>query len=276
MLELHCHTTCSDGTLTPSELVRAAARAGIRALALTDHDTIAGWDEARDACTQYGLELVPGLELSTSHNGFSLHILGFYPDPKRIEAFLVERHAARVRRARQIVERLGELGYPIAMPDVPTPGRPHIAKALCVAGYVRHEQEAFERWLGEGCPAYVPYERLSSEDGIRALRASGAVPVWAHPMLFRGGNVEQVLSVLAKAGLQGVEVYHCEHSPRQSARLLKMIEPHGLIATGGSDFHGTNKDGVELNMLRLPLTLLEPLKHLANIGRMDTTGVLVK
>ncbi|AGY57450.1 PHP domain-containing protein [Gloeobacter kilaueensis] len=265
MIELHCHTTCSDGTLTPGELVAAAAGAGIQALAITDHDTLTGWDEARLACAQYGLELVPGVELSTLHNGCSLHVLGFYPDQAKLTPFLEERHAARVRRARSTVERLADLGYPIEMPRASTPGRFHIARALKEAGYIKDEQQAFQRWIGEGKPAYVPYEHLSAAEGIERLRECGAVTVWAHPMLFRGGNVEAVLPVLVAAGLQGLEVYHCEHTPRQSARLEVLCREWSLIATGGSDFHGDNKDGVSLNMLRLPLSLLEPLKRLANL-----------
>ncbi|MBW4697754.1 MAG: PHP domain-containing protein [Aphanocapsa lilacina HA4352-LM1] len=265
MIELHCHTTCSDGTLTPSELVASAAAAGITALAITDHDTLSGWPEAHEACLRHGLELIPGLELSTVHNGSSLHILGFYPDPVQLAPFLEERHAARVRRAGRIVARLAELGYPIAMPSVPTPGRFHIAGALKQAGYVNDEQDAFRRWLGEGKPAYVPYEHLSAEEGIRHLRECGAVTVWAHPLLFRGGSVEEVLPVLAASGLQGIEVYHSEHTPRQSARLAELARQWGLVVTGGSDFHGDNKSGVSLNMLQLPLTLLEPIKRLAGM-----------
>jgi hypothetical protein len=266
MIELHCHTTCSDGTLTPSELVVAAVAAGVRVLAVTDHDTLSGWAEAADACARHGVELIPGLELSTTHNGASLHILGFYPNPARLEPFLAERHRARVRRAEAMVAKLAALGYPIVLPpEVHTPGRFHIAAALKAAGHIEDEQDAFRRWLSEGGPAYVPYERLSAVEGVRRLRECGAVAVWAHPMLFKGGSVEQVLPMLVEAGLQGIEVFHSEHTPRQSARLLRFAERYGLIATGGSDFHGDNKDGVSLNMLRLPYELLVPLKRLAGV-----------
>lgn len=263
MIELHCHTTCSDGTLTPTELAAAAAVAGVRALAITDHDTLSGWREAEIACKALGIEMIPGLELSTTHRGASLHVLGFYPDAEKLGPFLDECHRERIHRAEQMVEKLAALGYPIPMPAAPTPGRFHIAAALRAAGYIRNEQEAFRRWLSEGGPAFVPYGKLSAEEGIRTLRECGGVPVWAHPLLFRAGSVEEVLPVLVEAGLQGIEVWHSEHTPRQSARLLKLAEHYGLVATGGSDFHGTNKDGVSLNMLHLPLSLLSPLKRLA-------------
>ncbi len=265
MLELHCHTTCSDGTLTPTELVEAAAQAGVCALAVTDHDTLSGWAEARTACERYGLEMIPGLELSTVHRGSSLHVLGFYPDPELLEPFLIERHAARVRRAQGIVERLVEMGYPVTLPPVKTPGRFHIAAALKEAGHVESEAEAFRLWLNEGQPAYLPYEPLSAAEGIRHLRECGAVTVWAHPILFRGGNVESVLPELVESGLQGLEVFHSEHTPRQSARLQKLAKQYGLVMTGGSDFHGDNKDHVNLNMLKLSIHLLEPLKRLAGV-----------
>ncbi len=260
MIELHCHTTMSDGTLTPTELVVAARNAGVQAIAITDHDTLSGWAEAQAACDVYGLELIPGLELSTTHDGHSLHVLGFYPRAEELAPFLVERHRARIDRAEKIVAKLADLGFPIDMPQVKTPGRFHIAHALREAGYIKDEQDAFRRWLSDSGPAYVPYGDLSAAEGIRVLRECGAVPVWAHPLLFRGGSVESVLPILVGAGLQGIEVYHSEHTPRQSARLLKLAQKYNLVPTGGSDFHGTNKDGVTLNMLHLPLSLLPPLK----------------
>lgn len=260
MLELHCHTTCSDGTYTPTELVHAAYESGVRALAITDHDTMIGWDEAIEAADKLGLEIVPGLELSTTHNNCSLHVLAFYPDREKLAAFLDERRLGRIRRAETMVSKLNDLDIHIDLPQVATPGRPHIARALVKAGYITREQEAFDRYLGDGKPAYVPYDRLSAVDGIAMLRSCGAVPVWAHPYLFQGGPVAEVLPELVKAGLMGLEVYHSDASPRGSGRLKALAEQYGLICTGGSDFHGTNKDNVYLNMLKLPLSLLDELK----------------
>jgi predicted metal-dependent phosphoesterase TrpH len=271
MLELHCHTTCSDGSLTPTELVNAAVEAGVRALAITDHDTLAGWNEAFTAAAIHDLEIVPGLELSAVQHDRSLHILGFYPDPEKLLPPLTERLAGRQRRAQQMVAHLAQLGYPIILPAFGAgmaPGRPHIAAALVQAGYVESSQEAFDRFLGEDQPAYVHYEKFSSAAGIAMLRSADAVPVWAHPYLFRGGAVEVVLPELVAAGLLGIEVYHPCHSTSQVRRLQELCHHYGLLMTGGSDFHGNHSDpDFALNRLHLPLSLLEPLKQAASVHR---------
>lgn len=282
MLELHCHTTYSDGTLTPSQLVKKAVSAGVKILAISDHDTIFGWDEAIATAAKYDLEIVPAIELSTTHRNRSLHLLGYYPDPERLRVPLSDRAEARFRRARLMVQKLAELGYPIELPlleesflgsqknnleaNKTAPGRPHIAAALVQAGYVKSPQEAFDRWLGEYKPAYVAYEQFSVEDGIELLRHCGAVPVWAHPCLFRGGRVEDILSELVEAGLMGLEVFHPCHSPREVQLLQDLCGKYGLLMTGGSDYHGPNFQGKEetaLNMLGLPGKLLSPLKKAA-------------
>lgn len=268
MLELHCHTTYSDGTLTPGELVAAAAASGVRALAITDHDTMSGWDEAFVAAGLYDIEIVPGLELSTVHNDRSLHILGFYPDPNKLRIPLNDRIEGRFRRSQEMVDKLAALGYPIELPQISpgmAPGRPHIASALVKAGHAKSAREAFDRWLGDYGPAYVRYEKFSIAEGIDLLRSCGAVPVWAHPYLFRGGVVEEVLKELVDAGLMGVEVYHPSHSSSQIQKMKDLCIHYGLFATGGSDYHGPdperkNSDSTTLNMLHLPLELLEPVK----------------
>ena len=267
MLELHCHTTYSDGTLTPDALVKKAAQAGVRVLAITDHDTLSGWDEAIAAASLCGLEIVPGVELSTVHNDRSLHILGFYPNRDLLSPALAERLAGRKRRAAKMIANLAALGYPITLPEMGegmAPGRPHIATALVQAGYAQSSAEAFDRWLGDDGPAYVHYEKFSIVDGISLLRNCGAVPVWAHPYLFRGGAVEEVLKELVAAGLMGVEVYHPHHTPTQQKTLLGLCHQYGLLVTGGSDYHGpSNAKSTEsstLNQLHVPLELLNPLK----------------
>lgn len=269
MLELHCHTTCSDGTLTPEELVQAAIAAGVKALAITDHDTLAGWDRAIAAAGQQ-LEIIPGLELSTVHRERSLHILGYYPDRTKLEPPLQERLAGRRRRAQAMADKLAELGFPIQLPDLSgdlAPGRPHVAQALVKAGYISHAQEAFTRWLGDGGPAYVPYDSFPTTAGIQLLLTCGAVPVWAHPYLFRGGTVKTVLPELVEAGLMGVEVYHPNHSPSDERKLEELCDRYGLLMTGGSDYHGPpeakHQTSVTLNSLDVPLSLLSPLKQAA-------------
>ncbi len=274
MLELHCHTTFSDGTLTPEQLVQRAIAKGVRALAITDHDTIAGWTEARIAAQapelEHELEIVPGIELSTVHLERSLHILGYYPDPQRLEAPLQERVEGRKRRARKMAEKLTELGFPIQLPDMPgamAPGRPHIAKALLEAGHVQSKDEAFQRFLRDDGPAYVPYEKFTVQEGIELLKSCGAVPVWAHPYLFRGATVETVLPELVDAGLMGVEVYHPNHSPSHRRELEAYCQQYGLLMTGGSDYHGPptekKKEHHDLNSLAVPLGLLDAVKQAA-------------
>lgn len=271
MLELHCHTNCSDGTLTPTQLVQAAVSAGVRALAITDHDTLSGWDEAITAAKPYNLEIVPGVELSTVHNNYSLHILGFYPDAAQLTTPLAERIEGRKRRAQQIIAKLEALGYPISLPELGegvAPSRPHIARALVEAGYFKSTEDAFNRVLGDRKSAYVNYEKFSICEGVALLRSCGAVPVWAHPYLFRGGKVEEVLKELVDAGLMGIEVYHPSHSPSERKHLEQLCDRYGLLMTGGSDYHGPSPDGnsanrTTLNMLHLPLSLLDSLKEAA-------------
>lgn len=270
MLELHCHTTFSDGTLTPQQLVERAVAKGVKALAITDHDTISGWNEARTAAQPHGLEIVPGIELSTVYNERSMHILGFYPDPQKLQAPLQERIQGRHRRAQKMVDKLGELGYPIELPSMPgtmAPGRPHIATALLAAGHVTSQQDAFQRFIGDHGPAYVPYEKFTAQEGIDLLKRCGAVPVWAHPYLFRGGIVDEVLPELVQAGLMGVEVYHPQHSISEERVLEELCDQYGLLMTGGSDYHGPQpkpKAGnVDLNGLQLSLDLLDVVKQAA-------------
>lgn len=269
MLDLHNHTTYSDGTLSPADLVKEAITAGVKALAITDHDTLAGWDEAFSAAGDV-LEIVPGVELSTTENGRSLHVLGFYPNRDALDPALQERLEVRRERAAAMVERLAELGLPITLPAMEgnrAPGRPHLAAAMVAAGYATSMDEVFDRWLGDHGPAYVPYAEFSAANGIRLLRDCGAVPVWAHPYLFRGGTVETVLPRLVEAGLMGLEVYHPSHSPSDVRRLEAFCQRYGLVMTGGSDYHGPSpdrqraKDQSHLNQLQLPLALLEPLQR---------------
>ena len=268
MIELHTHTTYSDGILTPQQLVERAAGAGVKALAITDHDTLNGWDEAIAAAKPHKIEIVPGVELSTVHNGRSLHILGYYPQRELIEAPLNERLAGRKRRARKMVENLAQMGYPLELERLDgnmALGRPHIAGAMVRAGYVESSQEAFERFLGEDRPAYVHYEKFSIQEGISLIRDCGGIPVWAHPYLFRGGRVEETLLELVAAGLMGIEVYHPHHGNNKVNRLKELCQEYDLLMTGGTDYHGYDLEHPEnerwqLNQLNVPMSLLKSLK----------------
>lgn len=269
MIELHCHTTFSDGTLTPTRLVESAVMAGVRALAITDHDTTSGWAEAQQAAQVFAtsatpIEIVPGLELSTVHNNKSMHILGFYPDLEKLTAPLVDRLNGRRQRAQEMLDKLEALGYAIEMPDLGegmAPGRPHLAKALWEAGYVKDMQEAFDRFLGDDRPAYVEYEKFYAAEGIPLLLDCDAIPVWAHPFLFKGGEIELVLPQLLELGLMGIEVFHPSHTDYQQEKLARLCETHGLLMTGGSDYHGPaagHRAG--LNSQNVPIELLDRLK----------------
>lgn len=277
MIELHTHTIYSDGILTPHQLVARAAQNGVKAMAITDHDTLQGWDEAIAAGKLYDLEIIPGVELSTVHNGRSLHILGYYPQKDLLAAPLAERLAGRKRRARQMVENLAQMGFSLELEQLDENenmalGRPHIASAMVRAGYVNSNQEAFEKFLGEDQPAYVHYEKFSVQEGIGLIRDCGGIPVWAHPYLFRGGRVEDILPELLAAGLMGLEVYHPHHGNNKVHRLQQLCQAHNLLMTGGTDYHGYDLEHPEqerwqLNQFNLPLSLLAPLKQLAQNNR---------
>ncbi len=288
MIELHAHTTFSDGTLTPTRLVESAVMAGVQALAITDHDTMAGWDEARQAAIDPHLykrlsitpaqpiEIVPGLELSTVHNGKSMHILGFYPDREKLFGPLMERLEGRKRRAQEILNKLAALGYPVVLPELGVgmaPGRPHVARALVEAGHVKDMREAFDRLLGDGMPACVEYEKFEAVDGIRLILECGGVPVWAHPYLFKGGEVEIVLPKLLAAGLMGIEVFHPSHTEYQQEKLARFCEIHGLLMTGGSDYHGPGAGHhAGLNSQNVSMELLDRLKAVRKENFKDSTA----
>ena len=271
MIELHTHTTYSDGILTPQQLVERAAKAGVKALGITDHDNLYAWDEAIAAAIPYNIEIVPGIELSTVYNGRSLHVLGYYPQRELIEAPLAERLAGRKRRAKEMIDKLAAMGYPLELADSDSNMaicRPHIASAMVKAGYVESSREAFDRFIAEDKPAYVHYEKFSAQEGIELIRSCGGVPVWAHPYLFRGGRVEEVLPVLVEAGLMGVEVFHPHHGNNKVNQLKQFCQQYDLLMTGGTDYHGYDLEHPEnekwqLNQFHLPLDLLDSIKKAA-------------
>ena len=276
-IDLHVHTTASDGTLSPAQCVEEAARAGLAAIAITDHDTLAGNAEAQARGDELGLEVVPAVEVSAAHGPYIVHVLGYYPDPasEGLAAVLAKLQAERRRRTPRILERLAQLGCPVSAADVDAEagvgvgvGRPHIAAVMVRKGYVGSAHEAFDRYLATGAPAYVRRAKPSAEQAIAALRAARAVPVLAHP----GGiedagvdDVETLVSQLAEAGLEGVEVYYHSHSPGQTAAFARMAARHGLLETGGSDFHGAAKPDIRLGVgrgnLRVPYRVLARVKE---------------
>ncbi|MFG2005888.1 PHP domain-containing protein [Spirillospora sp. NPDC048911] len=247
-IDLHCHSDVSDGTRPPAEVMRRARQAGLDVVALTDHDTVAGWQEAAEAAPD-GLEFVPGIELSCKKNGDSLHLLGylFDPDEPELAAELARIRDDRVIRAERMVERLRELGAGVTWEQVrelaagESVGRPHIARAMVAAGAVPTVDDAFtERWIAPGGRAHVDRYALDPARAIRLLNGAGGVGVLAHPRARKRGYVfgDEVIEELAAAGLRGVEVDHPDHAPADRARLRDLAGGLGLVVTGASDDHG--------------------------------------
>ncbi|MEW2129482.1 PHP domain-containing protein [Streptomyces sp. NPDC005435] len=250
-IDLHCHSTASDGTDTPAELVRNAARAGLDVVALTDHDTTRGYAEATAALPE-GLTLVPGAELSCRTDGVSMHLLAYLFDPEE-PALLAERELVRddrVPRAQAMVAKLAALGVPVTWEQVEriaaggSVGRPHIASALVELGVVATVSDAFTpEWLADGGRAYVPKHETDPFEAVRLVKNAGGVTVFAHPAaVTRGRTVpEAAIAKLAEAGLDGIEVDHTDHDPAARTRLRDLAGELGLLVTGSSDYHGGRK-----------------------------------
>ncbi|TVY00682.1 PHP domain-containing protein [Cohnella terricola] len=246
--DLHTHTVFSDGMFTPETNVRMALEAGLAAIAITDHDTVAGIPDALEAGRKLGIVVVPGVELSTSSNGKDIHILGYgytLDDPVwlgRLEALRNLRNS----RNEAILANLERLGIPITADDLAhaagksdrrdkSVGRPHIAQALVDKGFVADVREAFDKYLAEGKPAYAAQARLAPDEAIRWIHEAGGKAVIAHPGIYGADNL--VLPIL-DAGADGIEAYHSEHDPEQESRYAQWAAMRGIMATGGSDFHG--------------------------------------
>ncbi|CAM3490213.1 PHP domain-containing protein [Isoptericola cucumis] len=255
MIDLHTHSRASDGTDRPAQVLEAAAVAGLGVVALTDHDTTAGWDEAAAAVGRTGVALVRGTEVSTRvqtpQGGISVHLLSYLHDPAdaALRAEWQRTRDARLTRARRMAERLGE-DFPLTWDDVlaqtgddATVGRPHLADALVAAGVATSRDEAFATMLHPGARYYVPHYAPRTDDAVRAVLAAGGVPVLAHPGAGARGRVvtDETIADLAAAGLAGLEVDHRDHDDATRARLRGLARELGLFVTGSSDYHGTGK-----------------------------------
>lgn len=243
-IDLHTHSTASDGLLAPAQLVALAVERGLRILALTDHDTIAGLSEAAAAAAAAGLRFIPGVELSTHVERGEVHVLGYFIDPTdpALLTALARFRDAREGRAATMVERLTAAGAPIRLERVlalagGSIGRPHVARALVEAGHATSINEAFERWLVRGRPGYVERFRLTPADAVRLIRAACGVPVLAHP--HSADDLDSLLPKLVAAGLAGIECYYGDYDDARKADYLALAAHHDLVATGGTDFHGT-------------------------------------
>lgn len=241
--DLHLHTTASDGLYSPHDLVKACKSFGLAAIAITDHDVTDGVEEACEIGAQVGLEVLAGVEINTDHGPTEVHVLGYCMDMRdedfqRTMDWLRE---GRVTRAREMVHKLATLGCPLSWErvlEIAGPGaigRPHLAQALIEAQHVRTRRQAFELYLGNDGPAYVPRERFDAFDAIRIIRKAGGVAVAAHPVKIRN---DDLIPDLVSAGLGGLEAHHPDHSPEDAQRYQAMADDMGLVWTGGSDFHG--------------------------------------
>jgi len=276
-VDLHAHTTASDGTLSPRELVSAAARRGVRVLAVTDHDSTDGLRDAFDEAAKHPpLTIVPGLEINCDAPGAAgaeVHVLGYYVDHEAgwFQDFLREQRVERVARVHRIVARLAELGMPIDAAEVfaivkeGSAGRPHVAQVMVQRGYVRSVREAFERYLHANGPANVPRKRLTPAEAVRIIRRAHGVPVFAHPGL---ADRDALIPELVEAGLMGIEAIYAEHSAAQTAHYKDLCRAHGLVATGGSDYHGERSGRTNLlGHPPVPMSVWEELKAAAEKAR---------
>lgn len=256
-IDLHCHSTFSDGSASPAELVALAGHAGLAALAVTDHDTTAGLDEARAAAASTDLEIIPGCEVSTNLDGRSVHVLGhgFREDDPGFQDLLTGVRDDREERNLKMLERLGELNMPLTLEDVvehatgDIVARPHFARAMVKRGYVSDTRQAFTRYLRDGGPAHVVVGRPRPVDAVMAIRAAGGAASIAHPRQIALGDDdawEAFFSELVDAGLAGIEVDHPSQDAEQRRYFGAWAKRFGLVWTGGSDFHGAAKAHIEL------------------------------
>ena len=272
-VDLHTHTTASDGTYSPTELVAEAAQRGVRVLAITDHDSTDGLPEAMAAATAYRpLEILPGIEINCDVEGAEIHVLGYLMDWQAawFQDFCRQQRRERRERVHRMVERLNSLGMPIEADDVfavvkeGSAGRPHVAQVMVTRGYVKTVREAFDRYLGTGKPGHVPRKKLLPADAVRLIRRAGGVPVFAHPGL---ANRDELIPELIAAGLMGIECYYPEHSAAQRGAYVQMCRDHDLVATGGSDFHGPRVRAATLGSPAVPLATVDALRAKAAVAR---------
>lgn len=275
IIDLHTHSTASDGSMSPIELVRYAKEKGLAAIALTDHDTIGGIQDALAEGDRIGLEVIPGIEISTEYKP-ELHILGLfinkYDYSKIINSLKVIKEGRDIRN-KKIINRLNELGVEISEEEVSLlavgeiTGRPHIAQVLVLKRYVKTLDDAFDKYLGREGLAYFKRFELAPKEGIELIRNAGGIPIMAHPVFLRKSydELDKLLMELKQYGLAGIEAFYSENTKEDTGKFLRLAIKHDLLVTGGSDFHGTYKTGIELGCgrgnLAVPYELLEKLKN---------------
>jgi predicted metal-dependent phosphoesterase TrpH len=273
LVDLHVHSNVSDGRLTPPELVRKAAGLGLKVLSLTDHDVVDGVAPALTAAAAFpDFLMIPGVEISTDLPDGEAHILGYYIDyaSRELGEALERFRNSRQTRARRMVEKLAGLGIDIDWSRVQeiagegSIGRPHIARAMLEKGYIATFEEAFEKYIGRDGPAYVERDKMTPEEAVALVLRAGGLPVLAHP--FTVADPDEMARRLKKVGLIGIEAYYKDNTPAQTSDTLELAERYGLIATGGSDYHGNDSREVEMGGVEVPMEAVERLAALAHKG----------
>lgn len=267
-VDLHTHSTASDGSYSPTELLQRAKDAGLRVLALTDHDSTGGIEEAAQAARNLDIEFIPGIEINTDVSGGEIHVLGYFIEYQRsaFQEVLQVLRNARERRGQRMVELLNEAGIHISWERVReiaqgSVGRPHVARALMEAGYVQSVAEAFDKYIGKGCFAYVPRYKLTPEDAVHLVASANGLPVMAHPLWLPGlATLREWLPDLRAAGMVGLETYYGPYTPEEEGILHALADEYGLIPTGGTDFHGPGIHPTPLGGRYVPYEAVERLK----------------
>jgi len=273
LIDLHSHTNESDGTFSPAQLIEEAARCGVDILAITDHDTFAGYDQALPLAAGAGIDLICGIELSTKFHGHSVHLLGYFLDgkgPAEFRTWVRDMQASRRDRNVRLAARLRELGFDIRLEEAEAlghgmTGRPHFARIMLEKGYVRDLRQAFDDYLDESAIGYVSRSEPTIAEGIDRIRTSGGIASLAHPIRVHG-DVPALMPELCSAGLNAIEAYHTDHGPEDTLLYLELAAKYGLLVTGGSDFHGEVKPGVQLGSgcsgnLHIPGDLVQNLRR---------------
>lgn len=267
-VDLHLHSTASDGTLSPQQLVQLASKLNLRAIAVTDHDSVEGVTPARRAGTKTGVEVVPAVELSSDLDGRDIHFLGYFVDYKNkwLEEHLEKLRQARYKRALKMVEKLKEIGLEIPFQEVieiagkGAVGRSHVATVMFQKGYIHNIQEAFDRYIGRDSTCYVEKYNYSCQDVINIIKKIRGIPVLAHPGL---SQVDSYIPEFIEYGLVGLEVYHSEHTPEQTEHYRQLAKRYELITTGGSDCHGLESTrGLTIGSVKVPYIVVTDLKEL--------------
>lgn len=269
LADLHLHTNFSDGTFTPEELIREAQTAGLSAIAVTDHDTVRGLKRSIELGRENKLEVIPGIELSAEYGNQEIHILGYlidYQNNKLLERLDILKEN-RIERIYKIVEKLNDLRLPLNAQDIfaissdSIVGRLHVARAMVQQGLVGSTQEAFQKFIGDNCPAYVLGFRFSPREAIRLIREVGGIPILAHPYTLKS---DELLLGLIEDGLMGIEAYYPEHSQAVTNFYLNLAKEKGILVTGGSDFHGSGKPAIKIGCVKVHYDLVEELKSAKN------------